>query len=65
MPGCTMKIYQGDPDQKEVAESVKIGDKLTLHIGIDSQQVYGLKITDCLVRDGLGWGEHRLIDSEG
>jgi hypothetical protein len=27
--------------------------------------VYGLRISDCLVRDGLGWGEQRLIDEEG
>lgn len=65
MPGCTMKIFSGDPDQREVAESVKIGDHLTLQVAIDSQHVYGLKITDCLVRDGLGWGEQRLIDQYG
>lgn len=65
MPGCTMKIYYGDPHNKEVAENVKIGDPLTLVIAIDSQEVYGLKISDCLVRDGLGWGEQYLIDENG
>ncbi|KAF5297561.1 hypothetical protein FQR65_LT09992 [Abscondita terminalis] len=65
MPGCTMKIFSGDPSEKEVAESVKIGDPLTLVIKIDAQDTYGLRITDCLVRDGLGWGEQRLINNEG
>lgn len=65
MPGCTMKIFYGDPSLHEVAENVKIGDPLTLVISIDQQDVYGLWISDCLVRDGLGWGEQRLIDEEG
>lgn len=65
MPGCTMKIFYGDPHNKEVAENVKIGDPLTLVIAIDSQDVYGLKISDCLVRDGLGWGEQYLINEDG
>lgn len=65
MPGCTMKIFYGDPSLHEVAENVKIGDPLTLVISIDKQDVYGLRISDCLVRDGLGWGEQRLIDEEG
>lgn len=25
----------------------------------------GLRVTDCTVRDGLGWGEQRLINGEG
>lgn len=65
MPGCTMKIFYGDPSLKEVAENVKIGDPLTLVISIDKQEMYGIKVSDCLVRDGLGWGEQRLINSEG
>lgn len=65
MPGCSMKIFYGDPTQKEVAENVKIGDPLTLAIHIDDQPLYGLRISDCLVRDGLGWGEQRLINAEG
>lgn len=64
MPGCSMRIYS-DPKRKEVAENVKIGDPLTLDITLDQQDVYGLWITDCLVRDGLGWGEQKLIDREG
>lgn len=27
--------------------------------------MYGLKITNCLVRDGLNWGEQPLINNEG
>ncbi|XP_076654224.1 zona pellucida domain-containing protein piopio [Halictus rubicundus] len=65
MPGCTMKIFSGDPTRHRVAENVKIGDPLTLVISIDKQEMFGLKISDCLVRDGLGWGEQRLINDEG
>lgn len=65
MPGCNMKIFSGDPTEKEVAENVKIGDPLTLQITIDQQNTYGIRVTDCLVRDGLGWGEQKLINNEG
>ncbi|XP_053677610.1 cuticlin-4 [Anopheles nili] len=62
MPGCHMKIFTaGD----KLAENVKIGDPLTLVINIDQQEQYGLHVTDCLVRDGLGWGEQKLINDEG
>jgi len=30
MPGATMRIYNGEPVDGRVAESVKIGDPLTL-----------------------------------
>lgn len=60
-PVCHMRIYSGD----NVAENVKIGDPLTLKILIDKQDTYGLYVTDCLVRDGLGWGEQKLVNSEG
>lgn len=65
MPGCTMKIYSGDPSLKEVAENVKIGDPLTLQVALDDQDTYGIRVTDCLVRDGLGWGEQKLISDDG
>ncbi|XP_017777442.1 PREDICTED: uncharacterized protein LOC108563316, partial [Nicrophorus vespilloides] len=65
IPGCTMKIFSGDSDMKEVAENVKIGDPLTLQVTIDPQEVFGIRITDCLVRDGLGWGEQKLINTDG
>lgn len=61
MPGCHMKIYSGD----NVAENVKIGDPLKLMVNIDKQSVYGLHVTDCLVRDGLGWGEQTLVNNYG
>lgn len=57
MPGCHMKIYSGN----NIAENVKIGDPLTLKIYIDKQDVYGMHIVDCNVRDGLGWGEQNLF----
>lgn len=49
MPGCSMKIFSGDPSQKEVAENVKIGDPLTLVVTLDEQEFYGIRVTDCLV----------------
>ncbi|XP_013772076.1 uncharacterized protein LOC106457228 [Limulus polyphemus] len=65
MPVCTMKIFQGDFDHAFVAENVKIGDRLTLVINIDLQDIYGMKVTNCLVRDGLNWGEQPLINNDG
>ncbi|RWS17609.1 uncharacterized protein B4U79_06036 [Dinothrombium tinctorium] len=65
MPSCTMKIYMSESKSEIVAENVKIGDKLTLAITIDPQDVYGMKVTNCLVRDGLNWGEQPLINDEG
>ncbi|XP_035212618.1 cuticlin-1-like isoform X2 [Stegodyphus dumicola] len=65
MPSCTMKIFVGEPDDAIVAENVKIGDLLSLVISIDFQDVYGIKVTNCLVRDGLNWGEQPLINNEG
>lgn len=56
-----MKIFRGE----KLADSVKIGDPLKLVVNIDKQEQYGLHVTDCLVRDGLGWGEQRLIDKQG
>ena len=37
MPGTSMKIYYGEPVEGDVAESVKIGDPLSLVVSIDSQ----------------------------
>ncbi|XP_057662554.1 cuticlin-4 [Diorhabda carinulata] len=65
MPGCSMRIFSGDPTKKEVAENVKIGDPLTLVVTLDEQDTYGIHVTDCLVRDGLGWGEQKLINDDG
>lgn len=65
MPGCTMKIFSGDPIKHHVAENVEIGDPLSLVISIDKQELFGLRISDCIVRDGLGWGEQKLINDEG
>lgn len=61
MPACHMKIYSGN----KLAESVQIGDQLKLIVNIDKQDQYGLHVTDCSVRDGLGWGEQKLIDATG
>lgn len=65
MPSCVMKIVVGNGDDGYVAENVKIGDQLTLSIQIDYQEVYGMKVTNCMVRDGLNWGEQPLINTDG
>lgn len=65
MPGCSMKIFVGDSEEEVIAENVKIGDPLTLVISIDYQETYGMRVTNCLVRDGLNWGEQPLINNEG
>lgn len=62
MPGCHMKIYN---DEHKIANDVQIGDPLTIVINIDKQELYGLHVTDCIVRDGLGWGEQRLVGDDG
>ncbi|KAK7792144.1 hypothetical protein R5R35_000412 [Gryllus longicercus] len=65
MPGCSMRIFSGDPALREVAENVRIGDPLTLVVALDPQDAFGLRVSDCLVRDGLGWGEQKLLDDRG
>uniref|UniRef100_A0A646QFR2 Cuticlin n=1 Tax=Hemiscolopendra marginata TaxID=943146 RepID=A0A646QFR2_9MYRI len=66
IPLSVMKIYIGDDDrQLHQAENVKIGDELRMVIAIDAQNVYGMKVTNCLVRDGLNWGEQQLINNQG
>lgn len=64
LPVCTMKIFRSDSEGK-VAEHAKIGDRLTLVVDIDRQDTYGMKVTNCLVRDGLNWAEQPLINNEG
>lgn len=65
MPPPTMKIFSGKTVKQDIAENVKIGDPLTMVISINSDNIFGLFITDCLVRDGLGWGDQPLIDKYG
>ena len=66
MPVCSMRIFSDtDGAEKTISGAVKIGSKLTMEIAIDQQEVYGLRVVDCLVRDGLGWGQQPLINSEG
>lgn len=65
MPGCYMRIFAGEPSDRLVAENVRIGDPLTMVITLDNQEIYGMQITNCLVRDGLGWGEQMLINDQG
>lgn len=63
MPSCTMKIFRSGRD--DVADSVKIGDKLIMVIEIDQQDMYGIKITNCVVRDGMNMAQQQLIDDSG
>lgn len=66
MPSCTMKIFSANDLSREVAaENVRIGDELQLVIALDDQDVYGMIVTSCLVRDGMNWGEQPLIDEVG
>lgn len=61
MPISHMKIYSGDI----IAENVKIGDPLKIIISIEKQDIYGIHVSNCSVRDGLGWSEQKLINSKG
>merc|ERR1712241_478982 len=54
MPSSSMRIFYGEASEGLVAENVKIGDPLSLVISIDEQDIYGMHVTQCLVRDGLG-----------
>lgn len=65
MPAAHMKIYRGEPVDNRIAENVKIGDPLTLVVSIDNQNIYGMHISECMVKDGLGWSEQRLLNGEG
>ena len=65
MPSSSMRIYRGEPVNAVVAEEVKIGDPLTLVVTIDDQDIYGMQITECTVKDGLGWSEQGLINEDG
>jgi len=63
MPSCTMKIFRSG--REDVAETVKIGDKLIMVIEIDQQDMYGMKISNCVVRDGMNIAEQQLINEQG
>jgi len=65
MPSTSMKIFRGEAVDGRVAESVKIGDPLTMVISIDHQDIYGMHVSECYVRDGLGWSDQGLINDEG
>ena len=41
------------------------GDPLTMVISIDHQDIYGMHVSECYVRDGLGWSDQGLINDEG
>lgn len=75
MPTCTMKIYRSatrdagntneDGGENHSSATVKVGDKLIMVIEIDRQDMYGMRITSCVVRDGLNLAEQLLIDERG
>ncbi|XP_041981626.1 uncharacterized protein LOC121735022 [Aricia agestis] len=65
LPSVSMKIYKGDPEDNEVASNVRIGDTLTLVVSLEKQRNYGLLVSECSVRDGLGWAEQSLIADDG
>jgi len=65
MPSSSMRIFYGEPSEGLVAENVKIGDPLALVVSIDDQDIYGMHVTSCSVRDGLGWSDQELINVDG
>ncbi|KAJ8707141.1 hypothetical protein PYW08_011275 [Mythimna loreyi] len=65
LPSVSMKIYKGDPEDEEVASNVRIGDTLTLVVSLEKQRQFGLLVSECSVRDGLGWAEQSLIADDG
>lgn len=65
LPGTMMHIYAGELGDHVAAENVKIGDLLTLMVALDKQDVFGLTMADCTVRDGLGWSEQQLFNDQG
>lgn len=65
LPSVSMKIFKGDPKDKQVASNVRIGDTLTLSVSVERQRHFGLLVSECVVRDGLGWAEQRLITHDG
>ncbi|KAH9634716.1 hypothetical protein HF086_015589 [Spodoptera exigua] len=60
-----MKIYKGDPEDEQVASNVRIGDILSLVVSLEKQRQFGLLVSECSVRDGLGWAEQSLIADDG
>jgi hypothetical protein len=74
IPACYMRIVSerddGEPStivshDLSKAIEVRIGDRLRLEIEIEQQSVYGLKVTNCIVRDGLNWTEQPLLNPHG
>lgn len=65
LPSVSMKIYKGDPEDKEEASNVRIGDILSLVVSLEKQRQFGLLVSECSVRDGLGWAEQSLIADDG
>lgn len=65
LPGTMMHIYAGEATDHVAAESVKIGDLLTLLVELEQQDVFGMTVADCAVRDGLGWSEQQLFNDQG
>ncbi|KAF9824817.1 hypothetical protein SFRURICE_019864 [Spodoptera frugiperda] len=65
LPSVSMKIYKGDPEDEQVASNVRIGDILSLVVSLEKQRQFGLLVSECSVRDGLGWAEQSLIADDG
>ncbi|GAB6027575.1 hypothetical protein CHUAL_001814 [Chamberlinius hualienensis] len=65
IPEHNMKIHLSQISMEHVAENVNIGDNLTMHVTLGKQDIYGMKITNCFVRDGLNWNEQLLVNEEG
>lgn len=58
-----MKIYVGNSESR-IRRCAQKADSPTFRPTILSD-VYGMRVTNCVVRDGLNWGEQPLINNEG
>ncbi|ODM91292.1 Cuticlin-1, partial [Orchesella cincta] len=81
LPTCpsSMKIFKnnlqingGAEDEPEltngtnaVDRSINIGDPLQIRIQVHANTTHNFIVTNCLVRDGLGWAEETLVNSVG
>jgi hypothetical protein len=65
-PTVTMKILKsGKEITHQGNETIQIGDLLQFRIQVHSNQTMAFLVSDCHVRDGLGWAEELLVNHVG
>ena len=66
LPVVSMSLYKGTSESRVMADRVMIGDPVALVVNLASQNIYGMIIKDCYVKDGVDMGGVQpLIDSKG